>query len=265
MIPLRFRSAGREGYEAIVGPGSGLRYIREFGVLVLPGGAEYAGATGEGEALLHIIAGVCDVTAGDAVVAGLGGRPTPFAGRPAALRLPPHFSYRVAAQAPGVEIAITSAAAHGAPDCGVAPIRPETLTPRTVGRDNWARTVTMIAPPDFPAQSLILGETLNPPGNWSGVPTHKHDTFRPQQESEHEELYYFRADPPVGWGVERVYVPQGRDELLLLQDRVVTLKPRGYHTVAAAPGFSLYYAFVLAGPHKQLVPVLDPDQAGLAA
>jgi 5-deoxy-glucuronate isomerase len=97
------------------------------------------------------------------------------------------------------------------------------------------------------------------------VPAHKHDTFRPQVESVHEELYYFRTDPPNGWGVERVYDPDGRDELLLLQDRVVTLKPRGFHTVAAAPATTLYYAFVLSGPARALTPFVDRLQAGLTA
>ncbi len=122
----------------------------------------------------------------------------------------------------------------------------------------------MIAKPDFPSQKLILGETVNPPGNWSGVPTHKHDTANPGVESLHEELYYFRVDRPGGWGIERVYDKKGLDQILLLQDRVVTIKPRGYHTVAAAPGFTLFYTFVLAGPSKTLLAPLDPDQAWIA-
>jgi 5-deoxy-glucuronate isomerase len=140
-------------------------------------------------------------------------------------------------------------------------ISPDSLTPNNVGRDNWQRKVTMIAKPDFPSQKLILGETVNPPGNWSGVPTHKHDTAWPGVESFHEELYYFRVDRPGGWGIERVYDKNGLDQILLLQDRVVTIMPRGYHTVAAAPGFTLFYTFVLAGPSKTLLAPLDPDQA----
>jgi 5-deoxy-glucuronate isomerase len=265
MIPLRFQATGREGYEPIVQPNSGLAYITEFGLLGLPAGDSFAGTTGAAEALLHVIEGACTVTAGDQTFSALGGRARPFSGGPSALYLPPHTAYQVTAHTSRLEMAITLAAVNGDAGGSAVAIRPESLTPRLVGRDNWARTVTMIAPPDFAAQRLILGETLNPPGNWSGVPAHKHDTFRPQAESVHEELYYFRVDPPDGWGVERVYDPHGRDELLLVQDRVVTLKPRGYHTVAAAPGCTLYYAFVLSGPARTLVPWVDPLQAGLTA
>jgi 5-deoxy-glucuronate isomerase len=263
VIPLRLQAAGREGYEVIVAPDSGLNYLHEFGILCLRAGAAHAGDTGECEVLLHLIEGVGHVTAGSVEVPSFGARLTPFGGRPACLYLPPRTRFQVTAVSLWLEIAVTKAAA---PAGGVAAaIRPETLAPRTVGQDNWARSVTMIVPPGFPAQRLILGETLNPPGNWSGVPAHKHDTFRPQVESVHEELYYFRTDPLNGWGVERVYDPHGRDELLLIQNRVVTLKPRGFHTVAAAPGSTLYYAFVLSGPDRSLVPFVDPLQAGLAA
>jgi 5-deoxy-glucuronate isomerase len=172
------------------------------------------------------------------------------------------MAYSVAAPSSGAEIAVTRASAGAAT---AEPFMPEAAEARVVGRGNWQRTVTMIAPPEVPAGSLLLGETLNPPGNWSGVPAHKHDTPRPGLESVHEELYYFRVDPAEGWGVQRVYEPGGRDELLLLQDRVVTVMPRGYHTVAAAPGFTLYYAFVLSGPARALLPSIDPAQAHLTA
>jgi 5-deoxy-glucuronate isomerase len=264
VIPLRFQATGRDGYEPIVQPDSGLEYIREFGLLCLPAGAAYAGATADEEALLHVVEGTCDVTAGGVTLGALGTRAVPFEGRPSAVYLPPQTPYRVTARGSRVEVAIAVAAARpGAGGAAVA-IRPETLSPRLVGKGNWARTVTMLVPPDFAAQGLILGETLNPPGNWSGVPAHKHDTLRPQVESVHEELYYFRVDPPGGWGIERVYSPEGRDELLLVQDRVVTLKPRGYHTVAAAPGCTLCYLFVLSGPVRALTPFVDPLQASLA-
>jgi 5-deoxy-glucuronate isomerase len=125
--------------------------------------------------------------------------------------------------------------------------------------------VTTVAPPDFPSQKLILGETINPPGNWSGIPAAKHDTYRPGVESVQDELYYFRVDRPGGWGVERIYDNKGLEEMPLLQDRVVTIMPWGYHVVTAAPGFTLFYAFVLAGPDKPLLQNMDPDQAWVAS
>ena len=261
-MQLRYQAAGQEGYEAVVTADSGLAYFREFGVLRLGPGERYQGRTGDCEAIVHLIEGACRLSEAGGLEAALGGRDTPFSGRPAAVFLPPGTDYQVHAGDRAVEVTLTLAPAEAG---GAArAITPEDVTPKQVGRDNWQRTVTMIAPPGFPSRRLILGETNNPPGNWSGVPAHKHDEARPGLESVHEELYYFRADRPGGWGVERVYGGRDQDGLILLGDRVVTLKPRGYHTVAAAPGFGLYYSFVLSGPRKELIPYLDPAQAWLA-
>lgn len=260
MMQLRYQASGCEGYEAVIKNHDLLEYIREFGILRLNDG-HFDNHTGACEAMLHIIEGSCTLTAGGETFTDLGNRDHPFTGRPTAVYLPPNTSYSI--QASQVEIAITLAKAR--PGGGVILIQPERVSPNQVGKDNWQRTVTMIAPPGFPSQKLILGETINPPGNWSGVPTHKHDIENPGVESVHEELYYFRTDRPGGWGLERIYDKKDMDEMVLLQDRVVTIMSRGYHTVSAAPGHTLYYAFVLAGPSKSLRVTLDPDQAWIAS
>ncbi len=260
MVKLRYLASGSEGYEPIIKGNALLEFIHEFGILRLQHG-KYENHTGPCEAFLHIIEGSCNLTANGKTYPDLGGREDPFHGRPTAIFLPAGTAYTI--QAHRVEIAITHAKASGGGNATI--ISPDDLTPNLVGKENWQRTVTMIAPPDFPSQKLILGETVNPPGNWSGVPTHKHDTEVPGQESVHEELYYFRANRPGGWGLERIYDKDGLDEMVLLQDRVVTIMPRGYHTVSSAPGHTLYYAFVLAGPAKPLLITLDPDQAWIAS
>ncbi len=83
--------------------------------------------------------------------------------------------------------------------------------------------------PDSPSVNIILGETLNPPGNWSGTPPHKHEIDDLSRESLHEEVYYFRTDKPQGWGIERIYSPErGVNDLLFLQNNSVTFMPWGY-------------------------------------
>jgi 5-deoxy-glucuronate isomerase len=262
-MQLRFQASGRLGYEAIIKDHPALSYIEEFGVLCLSGEVIFVEHTGAHEALLHQIEGSCAIDVEGQPLAELDGRASPFNGRPSAVYLPPqtHFRIRPLRGRPAeVTISYAVAAEGGEP----VVIRPDHTSGNEVGQDNWRRQVTMIAPPDFPSQRLILGETVNPSGNWSGVPTHKHDTYQPGQESVHEELYYFRADHPGAWGVERIYDKNGLDELVLLQDRVVVIMPRGYHTVTAAPGSTLYYAFVMAGPEKQIITWLDPNQAWIA-
>ncbi len=257
---LRFQASGQEGYEVIIQDHEALSYIRHFGILRLKKYQTFAGETDSCEAMLHVIEGSCSLRINGEKFADLAGRSNPFHGRPTAVYLPPGAHYTVEGEE--VEIAITQAKAGQTGEPYL--IAPAAVVPKQVGRDNWQRTVTMIAAPDFAAEQLIVGETVNPPGNWSGVPTHKHDVAVPDVETFHEELYYFRVDRPGGWGIERIYDKGDLDQILLLQDRVVTIKPRGYHTVAAAPGYTLFYAFVLAGPSKTLLATLDPDQAWIA-
>ncbi len=257
-MELRFQASGRNGYEPIIIDSPALDYLNEFGILRLGAGQEYDRFTGDCEALLHVVEGCCSVQVGADCFDDMGERKRPFSGRPAALYLPPQTAFTVRCDE-SVEATLTFARAEGTSRPQL--VRAEDMAPRVVGKDNWQRTVTMIAPPEFPSQKLILGETVNPPGNWSGAPAHKHDALRPGVESVHEELYYFRVDRPGGWGLLRIYDKGDLDEMILLVDRTVTLIPRGYHTVSAAPGYTLYYTFLMAGPDKKVQVFVDPDQA----
>lgn len=267
-MKLRFQASGRNGYEPIIVDNPSLHHIHEFAVLRLDAGQEYERFTGDCEAILHVVEGHCSVQVEQARVGddnaeqarfeNLGGRERPFTGRPAALYIPPRTSFRVQCDR-SMEATLTLAAADGA--VRREPIRVQDVGPKVVGKDNWQRSVTMLLPPSFPSQKLILGETVNPSGNWSGVPAHKHDTAREGIESLHEELYYFRADRPSGWGLLRIYDKGELDEMILLEDRTVAIIPRGYHTVSAAPGTTMYYTFIMAGPEKEVEVFVDPDQA----
>jgi 5-deoxy-glucuronate isomerase len=139
-------------------------------------------------------------------------------------------------------------------------IRPEQVKVMQVGRDNWSREVRIIIGPESPSVNMIVGETLNPPGNWSGTPPHKHEGNEARNESLHEELYYFSTDKPQGWGIERLYSPErGVNELIYLKNNIVTFMPWGYHQIVSAPGYTLYYLFFLAGNGKGLSGYEDPD------
>jgi 5-deoxy-glucuronate isomerase len=58
----------------------------------------------------------------------------------------------------------------------------------------------------------------------------------------------------------RVYTADGSlDETLTAHDGDVVLVPRGYHVVAAAAEYQVYYLNVLAGPRRALRMTFDPD------
>lgn len=138
-------------------------------------------------------------------------------------------------------------------------VLPAELRRREVGQDNWYRTVYDIIPGDFAADKLIVGETFNPPGNWSSSPPHKHDRHDPPRESKFEEVYFYRFDPSQGFGLQRVYsAEKDLDVCCAVEHNDVVVLPRGYHPVAAAPGYRLYYLWILAGQSRDPVWSEDP-------
>jgi len=125
------------------------------------------------------------------------------------------------------------------------------------------RQVTNFGSPDTweHADKLMCVELLTPDGNWSSYPPHKHDDS-PECPVNNEELYYFRIGraggteyAPDGFGLHRTYTgdavaPELRvDDNLTVRDGDAYVIPRGYHgPCVAAPGYTMYYLNVLAGP-----------------
>lgn len=104
----------------------------------------------------------------------------------------------------------------------------------------------------FEAERLIAVEVLTPDGNWSSVPPHKHDEHG-DREVPLEEIYYFRIRGEGGFGFHRTYTTdRSIDETVTVRDGDVFLVPRGYHgPCVAAPGHTMYYLNVMAGPAER--------------
>ena len=83
-----------------------------------------------------------------------------------------------------------------------------------------------------PESNLVLGEVINFAGRWSSYPPHHH----PQPE-----IYYYRFDPPHGYGHgelgEEVFKIRGGDLLAITDDRS--------HCQVSAPGYTMYYLWAV--------------------
>ncbi len=227
-------------------------------------GEALAAETGACELGIVILGGRVDFAAGATHAEGLGGRADVFAGRATAVYVPPGTGYRLeGAGELGAEVALCFARAErGGP---VTIVRPEEIAVREVGKANWKRRVEDVLAP-APASVLQLGETYNPPGNWSSYPPHKHDTEVPGREVVLEEVYHYRLKPSQGFGVQCVYsAERDIDEAHLVRDGDTVVIPRGYHPVAAGPGYSLYYLWALAGPRREMRPNDDPEHVWVKA
>jgi 5-deoxy-glucuronate isomerase len=220
-------------------------------------------APAEDETLAVILSGAAAAAVDGRPLGVAGARTDPFSEPGHAVYAPPGETLELTAQEGGAVVVIAGALpGPDAPGVGRI-IEPGDQTITTPGRGNFSRTVRTILGPDDRASRLLAGETLNPQGGWSSYPPHKHDTHRPPDEVKLEEVYLFRVDPQGGFGVQMLY-EQGNERAFIVHDGDVAVIGSGYHPVVAAPGYDLYYFWVLAGEGRQMVPWLDPEHAWIA-
>jgi 5-deoxy-glucuronate isomerase len=173
--------------------------------------------------------------------------------------VPPGLALELVARRDAV-IAVAAAPLADRPAGAARVIGPTEQEVRTAGAGNWSRSIRTILGPDSDAGRLVLGETINPPGNWSSYPPHKHDRQAPPTEVALEEVYYYRFKPEGGFGIQLIYDDR-HEHAQIVRDGDVVAIPSGYHPVVAAPGYALYYLWVMAGEGRELRPFVDPRHA----
>ena len=247
----------KDGYTALVKPGKdGIEFLEE-GVLHLPAGGVYRGTSEGSEVAVVFLGGLANVTVGETLFHSLGGRANVFAGRATTVHIPPGFKFKIEAVG-----ALEAVLARVPSDLTGEPtlIGPEKVKVSTRGKESSERTIHDIVTPAFPSKRLLIGETFNPPGHWSSYPPHKHDTHRAPEETRMEEVYFFKVNPNQGFGLQRVYSPEKHfDETYVVRDNTMVKLPLGYHPVAAAPGYQLYYLWILAGEPRNYTLYDDPE------
>jgi 5-deoxy-glucuronate isomerase len=212
--------------------------------------------TRDAEIAAVILSGVVDVDG----LGTAGGRSGVFDGPGPTVYAPPNTPLRFRATGGPAQIVVASAPLGDGRPGEARIIGPADQQVDERGDGNWARTVRTILGPDDDAGRLLLGETINPPGNWSSYPPHKHDTHEPPREVRLEEVYLFKLDPANGFGIQLRYDGAG-EEAFTVRDGDVAAIPAGYHPVVAAPGYRLCYLWVMAGEGRQMIPYLDPEHA----
>jgi len=244
--------------EQLVAPGADSEAIDLVYGRLEPGEAVETG--GGDEVVAVVLEGAVSARAGDADLGRTARRSGPFGEPGQAVYAPPRAPLRLVAGDEGAVVAVASAPPGDGEPGPARIIGPERQREATVGTGNWKRTVRTILGPEDPAARLLVGETLNPPGNWSSYPPHKHDENVPPEEVRLEEVYLFRVAPDGGFGVQLRYEP-GTESTFIVRDGDVAVIRSGYHPVVAAPGYDLYYLWVLAGDGRQMAPRLDPQHA----
>ncbi|AEQ50318.1 5-deoxy-glucuronate isomerase [Pelagibacterium halotolerans] len=249
MSELLVKPSGETGKVIDITPESaGWRYVG-FALHRLSAAQGVSAVTGDREVCLVFVSGTGTVTAGGQNLGPLGGRESPFDGKPAAVYVPGNCNWSVMAET-DLELAVCSAPALTGR--AVRVIAPEAMSQEVRGKGTNTRYVTNILPEtDGVADSLLVVEVITPGGHTSSYPPHKHDRDALPDESYLEETYYHRLNPHQGFAFQRVYTEDRTlDETLLIEDGVTTLVPKGYHPCAAIHGYDLYYLNVMAGPRR---------------
>jgi 5-deoxy-glucuronate isomerase len=225
-----------------------------FEVCSLSRGEVIERSTGNRELCAVVLSGTADIGSWKDV----GTRSSVFAGTPDAAYIPPGGVILIGAKSDRCEVALCWGPATKGAEARL--IRASDIKPFERGSGRTARTIHNILMEDQPAESLLVTEVLTPAGNWSSYPPHKHDTDDPPRESLLEETYYHRVARPEGFAVQLVYTEdRSVDEAIQVRDGDVVLVPRGYHPVAAGPGYDLYYLNVMAGPRRRWLVTTDPS------
>ena len=282
------------GYNKIFNVGEYKMTLTNFGLIKLAKGETYSANTDETEVALVLIGGnfaaTCSVgadlrAARDSVGADpraarfevTNGRTSPFTGKPHCLYMPRHTAYTITALS-DVELAFQSSPVTR-DTAKPTLIKPEDTRHIALGKDNWTRTSEIILDEKFDSEHFYIGEGMIPSGNWSGYPSHRHDVNNPPNELDMEETYFYLFDkvgpgagePNEGFGFQSVYTPAGvaakkfgerLNEAYRVENYDTVAIAEGYHPLAGAPGYNMYYLWTMAGSEgRGLISSMDPAHA----
>ena len=248
-IDLLYKLSSRYGHQSIFQPAE--RELRWLGleILRLQMGESWQGHLRDEEAALVVLSGRCAVALDGKESTrwkNLGSRSDIFDGCATTVYVPRQSALEVTAESK-LEIAIAKAPCDV--DLPPALVAPGDVKVVSVGVANWRRDVRLIIPPGSRiSQRLIVGETFNPSGNWSGIPPHKHDTPT-GAENRLEEFYFFKTKPADGYAVQLVYHDDEKRAHIVGDDDVMVFLS-GYHPTVAAPGATVCYLWALSGERK---------------
>jgi len=249
-----YQLSTKNGYQSIFQPGEdGINWLG-LEILRLESGNTWEGNLADQEAALIILSGRCSISVNDESWENLGARNDIFSGLATTVYASRQSRIAVRGES-NVEIAIAKSPCEV--DLRPALLRPETVRVVSSGMANWRRDVRLVIPPGSPiSQRLIVGETINPPGNWSGIPPHKHDEIN-DVENFLEEFYLFKVKPSDSYGVQLIYRDgQGQGHIIGHDDVAFMLS--GYHPTVASPGTTIAYLWTLAGDDKAYNITTDP-------
>ncbi|MHB8898480.1 MAG: 5-deoxy-glucuronate isomerase [Thermoguttaceae bacterium] len=250
------------GLTTLSRPGdAGMKYL-SFGMISLSSGQAYRLEPGSQETALVLLRGEVLVSGGGLVRQAIGPRADLFHEKPWTVLVRAETAVDLEATRDS-EIAVCQAPSTRPGPAMVLP--PDRVKEVSLGKPGFQRLAWMMVTEEVPADYLFIGEAIVPPANWASFPPHRHDFDDLPNEVDMEEVYYFRFDRPRGFGIQKIYTDnRSIDETYTVEDHHTVLIPEGYHPVAAAPGYSMYYLWIMAGKNRRFFSRPDPDHGWIA-
>jgi len=247
-----------DGFKKISTIGDGDLKLTEFGIITLKTGETFAATSGASEVALIVLGGTCTVAGKDFAFKDIGRRKNVFDGKPYTVYIPFGHDYAITAVT-DVELAWT--AAPSTLKTAAYVITPEQVKEAHIGKENFQRDAVLMLTDAFPSAHLFIGEAYVPSGNHASYPPHRHDEDNLPVEVDMEEVYFFRFNPEQGYGIQKIYTDdKAIDFTCTVKQNDTTLIPRGYHPVINAPGYTMYYLWIMAGQnHRKFLSVIDPQ------
>ncbi len=227
----------------------------------------------KGESFTHIIQGyescivlcdgTCDITVEKSQFNAVGSRKYLFDGKPDSVYVPLNQSAQIICQSEKAEIFIAAGRAEKA--YKAFRISPDEVDKVQYGSDDTKthRKIYHILgqKQNGMVDKLLVSELFTVgAGGWSGFPPHKHHVDRLPDETDHEEIYHYKFNPPHGFGAQFAYVEDDDfGPVYHVKDGSTIALDKSYHPAVAAPGFEMYYFTILVGKSQRaLVQYFEP-------
>jgi 5-deoxy-glucuronate isomerase len=251
-----YRCPAEPGFNRILNPGDSEMALTGFALLVLRAGEKHVLAAQPSERALIVLSGHCHVHAGGVQFPNVGGRKDVFSGLPYTVYVPSGMACEIRAVAE-VELAVAESPSTrtGRPLL----IGPDQVKTVSLGRDNFTRQAFIMVDDKQPSEHFFIGEAIVPPGNWGSFPPHRHEFDNPPDELDMEEIYFFRFNPTQGFGMQAIYTDaRDTDTAYTVRHNDTIAIPRGYHPVVNAPGYAMYFLWIMTGQKRGFINHKDP-------
>jgi 5-deoxy-glucuronate isomerase len=267
-MPLLLHPSSAAKSGPVVAGGQSIADLCHFELLELGAGESASVRVPDFELLAVVLSGQTTIVIDRFRFENVGQRENIWSGLADSVYAGTRRTVQITAGEKGAEVAIAGGRCTAACDpFRIAPSAVEMVDVGSVETHSRRRIFHILGQnPAGPTGNLLVSELYADPGCWSGYPPHKHDTERPPEETDFQELYHYRFNPVSGFGTQHWYTNEADAVAFRTGHQDTFLIERGYHPTSTSPGHAGYIFTVLVGRHQRsLIQYFEPKHRHLLA